>query len=128
MKREILFRGLDESSKEWVYGYFYEECGNTYIIENRQGKDMKLERNIPHIVIPETVGQFTGLLDKNGKKIFEGDILAFERERNFIIENIHHFIIEWEDYGNGMVGWSQFSPINMFVIAGNIHENKDLIK
>lgn len=72
MKREILFTGKRIDNGEWVEGYFYEECGATYIIEDRQ-KETMLNRNTPYKVLPETVGQFTGLTDKNGVKIFEND-------------------------------------------------------
>lgn len=66
---------LDDNS--WVFGYFYEENGNTYIIENRQ-KESKLNRNLTYQVDPETVCQFTGLTDCEGNEIWEGDIV--ERE------------------------------------------------
>lgn len=59
---------------ENVCGYFYEENGNTYIIENRQ-KESKLNRNPTYQVDPSTVCQFTGLKDSEGKEIWEGDIV-----------------------------------------------------
>ncbi len=74
------------------------------------------------------VMQFTGLKDKNGKEIYEGDILAFENTLNFKTVLQNHFVIKWEDYGNGMVGFTQFSPINKFVVAGNIFENPELLQ
>lgn len=67
MNREILFRGLKAYGiKEWVYGYLlYSDCINTSL-----SGTLSFDK---HEVIPSTVGQFTGLTDKNGTRIFEGD-------------------------------------------------------
>lgn len=70
----IKFKAKRLDNNTWVEGYFYAECGNTYIIEDRQ-KDSKLNRNEAVLVDPSTVCQFTGLKDKDGKDIFENDIL-----------------------------------------------------
>ena len=80
--REILFRGKTAEG-EWVYGY-YCRCGYT---------DKEKDHIIPYYasalfaieVIPETVGQYTGITDKNGTKIFEGDLVSTDIARPFLI-------------------------------------------
>ena len=72
--RQIKFKAKRLDGKGWVCGYFYEENGNTYIIENRQ-KESKLNRNLTYKVDPSTVCQFTGLKDCEGNEVWEGDIL-----------------------------------------------------
>ena len=73
----IKFKAKRLDGKGWVEGYFYAECGNTYIIEDRQSESM-LNRNEAHQVDPSTICQLTGLKDCEGKEIWEGDIV--ERE------------------------------------------------
>lgn len=73
--REIKFKAKRLDNGEWCEGYFYEENGNTYIIENRQ-KESMLNRNVTYEVDPSSVCQFTGLKTKEGTPIYEGDILS----------------------------------------------------
>lgn len=70
----IKFKAKRLDNGKWVVGYFYAECGNTYIIEDRQSESM-LNRNESHQVDPATVCQFTGFTDCEGKEIWEGDLL-----------------------------------------------------
>ena len=87
MKIEIIkYKAKRLDNGKWVEGYFYAECGNTYIIEDRQSESM-LNRNEAHQVDPLTVCQFTGMKDCEGREVWEGDIVDIRGVKAEVIWN-----------------------------------------
>lgn len=128
--REILFRGKTESSKRLVVGDLLQwSDGEMCICENRNHFEKDKYR-----VIPETVGQYTGLTDKNGNKIFEGDIVAGaliwqeKRKNGLVAFKDGSFGLMW--YRGGVEQFNAFTSMcNVeYEVIGNIHDNPDLLK
>ena len=110
--RTIKFKGKCIDSSEWIEGYYYEECDNTYIIKDRQ-KDSMLNRNEAVLIDPDTVCQFTGLLDKNDKEIYDGDVLRSDEYPFSCIEDK-----EIDNYYE-IIGWSDEAASFCMVAAKN---------
>lgn len=116
--REILFRGKTLYEGEWITGYLSKEPADSNYYIQPVGK------NICDVVNPETVGQFTGLTDKNGKKIFEGDIVKYENKIYEIkyLEKYARFAPS-NEHSIFMV-----CAFNHLEVVGNIHDNSELLK
>lgn len=113
--REILFRGKRAEDNKWVYG-FVVNGSHSIIGVYEDGHCFCFES-----VIPETVGQYTGLCDKNGNKIFEGDIVRFS--------TAHAREIKYIDGCFGFEGSSiPIKYVNKFEVIGNIHDNPELLE
>lgn len=131
-QREIKFRGQQVDSKIWIYGDLNHSNGKVFIFNENQNDSAD-----NYEVIKKTVGQFTGLKDKNGKEIYESDIVEIINNRiRGKIKDIG--FIEWNDYECGLraciekVKHSWVPRINdsslEFEVIGNISQNPELLK
>lgn len=124
MEREILFRGKRADNGEWVYGSSLKEkaCdGVQHIIVTENGEY--------HLINPKTRGQYTGLTDKNGVKIFEGDILK---------RGSHKYVVKWcEDCAMFLLPCITDKKLESdftvfygydFEIIGNVHDDSEMLK
>lgn len=137
MTREILFRGKRIDNGEWVYGcvlkdyitgqYFIHACGNSVYESDKTGEEGLL-RFVAYEVDPETVCQYTGLNDKNGRKIFDGDI---EKDRSCDLYTVNwsdeNGMYEVRQYNCSMTNFETFFACGCEVI-GNIYDNPELME
>ena len=136
MKREIKFRALKKDTKEWIIGdlthlyYCYDKISNI-------NESCSIEK--------ETVGQYTGLKDRNNKEIYEGDIIRYPVGISSLNNFVTHVVVYYIDgfkfevigkkyhrkYGNQQIKCTprkpNYSEWDKCEIIGNIHENKELL-
>lgn len=132
--REILFAGKEKDTNEWAVGFFVSHEDEAYIFEPsqvRRGIDFGGYLDCCQMteVRPETVCQFSGLHDKNGRKIFEGDIV---KGRSFIHIDRTIYQVVYEQNGfyyhdEDGVDWHP-ANIDDAEIVGNIYDNPELME
>lgn len=118
--RAIEFRAKSINGGPWVYGGGVWTFGDKTVLFGPDNKG----RPLITIVEPETVGQFTGLHDKNGKKIWEGDVVRFYLGRDYV------GIVEWCDDETAFLIMPYFrniTPRLNIEVIGNIYEHPELV-
>ena len=133
--REILFRGKCKGNGVWVEGFY--ACFNkkeSRIYTGYAETDAGDYYPEWFTVVPETVGQYTGLTDKNGNKIFEGDIVKciskFDaKDMVVIFETAEFHLVDCQRYKNytECCGYRYFGTLETEVV-GNIYDNPELLK
>lgn len=116
--KKVLFRGKRElftciEIGEWVYGYFFKDEDFTYILESKHNK----------IVIPETVGQYTGKNDIQGNEIFGGDIVSYEN-------NLYEVFYDEKDAAFCLKRFATMvrGIYNKVLVIGNRTDNPELLE
>ena len=137
--REILFKAKRKDNGEWVAGCYAESKGKTFIgIDISIGIDVFEVFCTPIIrwieVDPETLCQFTGRCDKNGKKIWENDILMAHLDKSYP-EDATYETVEWNINGwgtreNGSMDREYLGEFDLehYEVVGNIFDNKELLQ
>lgn len=150
--REIKFRAKDYQTSKWVYGFIFigkvdDNRDYAFILQDkglqvvaaRKENAIEFPNDEAHLVDKETIGQYTGLKDKNGKEIYEGDIvltpfidpifgdmvgeeLCVQRE---VLFNDGSFVLKVD---NGYVYLECFTRGNNAEVIGNIHDDKGLVE
>ena len=123
--RDVRFRGKRVDNSKWIYGYYVFAHHYHYIIESEYV--LVLKENLSAYsfeVIPKTVGQYTGLKDKNGKEIYEGDIIH-DGLRVYTVEFYKGGF--WLNQGQKGADWQIHNISAQSEIIGNIHENQELL-
>ena len=157
--REILFRGRRLDNCEWEYGDMFQNHDERIFVGELVVTDVSSNRFCDKYEIgtyfaavdPASVGQFTGMTDKNGKKIFEGDIVRYVYEPGEGYWNSNqNSVIKWREpgwYMEGIKGTNKYAlmcgymttvpyasvsneqkNIKVFEVIGNIHDNPELLE
>lgn len=131
--RTIKFRGFNAKNSKWLYGSHIINRGKHFVAPDEFADDKTWEDNE---VEPETIGQFTGLVDWNGREIYEGDFILHEGSTWGGVVQWHHngyFFIN-DSYGKKLQRCDSYRPLGemldmrTFIVTGNIHDQELLEK
>lgn len=139
--REILFRGRCPDDGAWKFGAYGNHTSLDAMIIDRPylTADNDLAALGFWTVDPNTVGQYTGLTDRNGVKVFEGDILIFIEPDAQELDDNERFVVRWYEDASGFLleifyegksnNWDEIDKTHLsnFEVIGNIYDNPELL-
>jgi uncharacterized phage protein (TIGR01671 family) len=127
--REIKFRAKRKDSGDWAYGYYVktpitaEFTAEGQYFDSGYGRHCIVQNGVAHEIDIESLGQYTGLRNKNGKEIYEGDIVVIDEQLTKEAEIKRNVaVITFEDGG-----YHPQPRGEDFEVAGNIYENPELL-
>lgn len=135
--REIKFRGFNRKNRKWLHGYYFVNRGEHFIVTDGTADPFSAHED--YIIDPDTLGQFTGLNDRNGKEIYEGDIVKF----HFMTSNSCSTKLFPTEKFFGKITTDKYNLLSIFSngmkihienaikygeIIGNIHDNPELLE
>ena len=127
--REIVFRGKSKDTGEWVEGFLNPPCNICFeTAETLNGEDVEVWND--HAVDPETVGQYIGLTDRNGVRIFEGDVVKLH-QRIFGRDQSEVGVVHWDPERSAFLrtpGKRLMTSVCQCVyeVIGNVHDHPQL--
>ena len=130
--REIIFRGKRTINGDWVYGGFVHGNERKSLRDSIFVYDSETQSFNDYEINPSTLGQYTGLTDKNGKRIFEGDIVKTDK----FSEPNKQYIIKYDLQFGAFIGQDRYNVYFVtfdgdscdFEVIGNIHDNPELLE
>lgn len=129
--RTIKFRGKQVGNGEWVYGYYFVQNGRG--VDGREDHDVHFiyDKGGTQIIDLETVGQFTGLHDKDGTEIYEGDVVKCNQMKFYFGQYTYdvQYNENWCQFGiTTGADWHNLSGDKDLYVIGNVHDNAELLK
>ena len=126
--RQILFRGFNRKNNKWLYGYYLVNRGQYFICP--EGIQNPLASWEDFAVEEESVGQWTGVKDKDGKGIYEGDVIGGSNGSINCREWTFKRVIRWDENRQEFNTplWRHMDRTHYYNVIGNIYENKELLE
>ena len=121
--RTIKFRGYNRKNNIWLYGFYLQNRGQHFVCPDEFATGKTWD---DYEIDPETLGQFTGLYDKNGIEIYEGDIVLYFTKKMQIswVDNCLRFLVVCDDFDLDLC---DFRVKENAKVICNIHDNPELL-
>lgn len=123
--RESKFRGFNRKNGVWLYGFYLQNRGAHFVCPDEFANDKSWD---DYEIDPETRGEYTGMVDRSKREIYEGDVLIWDEgdESSVVVYDSQHALFGMQ-YQGGIYGLYDCNQ-NELEVIGNIHDNPELLK